>query len=70
MRYKAMETYDFKCRLCGTRWLRYTENNLMCSNSLHGDERHNFDFCKPIKVEPQENIINTPEVKEGQISYQ
>ena len=54
-----METHDFKCRLCATRWLKYTENNIPCSSSLHEDKRHNFDFSKPIKVEPQENVIST-----------
>ncbi len=46
-----METHDFKCRLCATRWLAFTENNIPCSSSLHEDRRHNFDFRKPIKVE-------------------
>ena len=70
MRYSVMETHDFKCRLCATRWLKYTENNIPCSSSLHEDKRHNFDFSKPIKVEPQENVISTPEVQEGKINFQ
>jgi hypothetical protein len=37
---------------------------------LHEDKRHNFDFSKPIKVEPQENVISTPEVQEGKINFQ
>ena len=60
-----METHDFKCRLCATRWLKYTENNIPCSSSLHEDKRHNFDFSKPIKVEPQENIIICQKCKKG-----
>ena len=70
MKYSVMETHDFKCRLCATRWLKYTENNIPCSSSLHEDKRHNFDFSKPIKVEPQENVISTPEVQEGKINFQ
>ena len=70
MRYSVMETHDFTCRLCATRWLKYTENNIPCSSSLHEDKRHNFDFSKPIKVEPLENVTSTPEVQEGKINFQ
>jgi len=70
MRYTIMETHDFKCRLCATRWLAFTENNIPCSSSLHEDRRHNFDFGKPIKVEPQEKQTRTTEVQEGKITYQ
>jgi hypothetical protein len=45
-----METHDFKCCLCATRWLKYTENNIPSSSSLHYGRRHNFDFGKSIKV--------------------
>ena len=65
-----METHDFKCHLCASRWLKYIENNIPCTGSLHEDKRHDFDFSKPIKVEPQVNLIGTPEVKEGKVSFQ
>lgn len=48
-----MEKHDFKCRICASRWLKFTENNIPCNGPLHEDKRHNFDFSKPIKVEPQ-----------------
>ena len=50
-----METHDFKCRLCATRWLAYTENNIPSSSSLHYGRRHNFDFGKSIKVARRKN---------------
>ena len=65
-----METHDFKCRLCDTKWLNYVENNTPCPSLSQEDGRHNFDFSKPIKVEPQENVISTPEVQEGKINFQ
>ena len=65
MRYSVMETHDFKCRLCATRWLKYTENNIPCSSSLHEDKRHKFDFSKPIKVDPLEKQTGIPEVQES-----
>ena len=50
---------------------KYTKNNIPCSSSLHEDKRHNFDFSKPIKVGLiQENVISTPEVQEGKVSFE
>ena len=49
-----METHDFKFRLCGTKWLNYVENNTPCPSLSQEDGRHNFDFSKPIKVDPLE----------------
>ncbi len=65
-----MKTHDFKCHLCGTRWLAYTENNVPCSSSLHVDKRHNFDFSKPIKIDPPKKPSGTPEVNEGKVTFQ
>jgi hypothetical protein len=65
-----METHDFTCRLCATRWLAYTENNIACSSSFQDDGRHNFDFGKPIKIEPQEKQTSTPQVQEGKITFE
>jgi len=65
-----METHDFKCRLCSTRWLAYSEDNIPCSSSLHEDRRHNFDFGEPIKIEPQEKQPSMAEVHEGKITFQ
>ena len=55
-----METHDFKCRLCGTKWLNYVENNTPCPNLSQEDGRHNFDFSKPIKVDPLEKQTGIP----------
>ena len=60
-----METHDFKCRLCGTKWLNYVENNTPCPSPSQEDGRHNFDFSKPIKVDPPEKQSGTPEVQES-----
>ncbi|MGA9928574.1 MAG: hypothetical protein WBP96_08190 [Nitrososphaeraceae archaeon] len=65
MRYNIMETHDFKCRLCGTKWLNYVENNTPCPSLSQEDGRHNFDFSKPIKVDPLEKQSGTPEVQES-----
>jgi hypothetical protein len=60
-----METHDFKCRLCSTKWLNYVENNTPCPSPSQEDGRHNFDFSKPIKVDPLEKQTGTPEVQES-----
>jgi hypothetical protein len=52
MRYSVGETRDFKCKLCGMKWLSYIENNVPCGNvSEDQDGSHNFDFSKPIKID-------------------
>jgi hypothetical protein len=70
MKDRVMETRDFKCRLCGTKWLDYTKSNIPCSSSLYEYQIHNFDFSKPIKLEPKEILISTPEVQQGKITFQ
>jgi hypothetical protein len=56
MRYSIGETRDFKCKSCGMNWLHYVENNDPCvSPSMNQDGCHDFDFGKPIKVEPADN---------------
>jgi hypothetical protein len=64
-----METHDFKCRLCGTKWLNYVENNTPCPSLSQEDGRHNFDFSKPIKVDPLEKQTGIPGARE-QITFQ
>jgi hypothetical protein len=55
MRYSVGETRDFKCKLCGMKWLSYIENNDPCGNvSEDKDGTHNFDFSKPIKTDTDE----------------
>lgn len=55
MRYSVGETRDFKCKLCGMKWLSYIENNDPCGNvSEDKDGTHNFDFSKPIKIDTDE----------------
>ena len=55
MRYSVGETRDFKCKLCGMKWLSYIENNDPCGNvSEDQDGTHNFDFSKPIKIDTNE----------------
>jgi hypothetical protein len=55
MRYSVGETRDFKCKLCGMKWLSYIENNDPCGNvSEDQDGTHNFDFSKPIKIDTDE----------------
>jgi hypothetical protein len=55
MRYSVGETRDFKCKLCGMKWLSYIENNNPCGNvSEDQDGTHNFDFSKPIKIDTDE----------------
>jgi hypothetical protein len=52
MRYSVGETRDFKCKLCGMKWLSYIENNDPCGNvSEDQDGSHNFDFSKPIEID-------------------
>ena len=68
MKYNERGIRDLKCRLCATRWLKYTENKNLCSNSSLDDVRHNFDFGKPIRVDVQESessgsVIQVPEGK-------
>jgi hypothetical protein len=70
MKDRVEETRDFKCRVCGTRMLDYAESNIPCSSSLYEYQIHNFDFSKPIKLEPKEILISTPEVQEGKITFQ
>jgi hypothetical protein len=70
MKDRVQETRDFKCRVCGTRWLDYAESNIPCSISLYEYQIHNFDFSKPIKLEPKEILISTPEVQVGKITFQ
>jgi hypothetical protein len=70
MKDRVEETRDFKCRVCGRRWLGYAESNIPCSSSLYEYQIHNFDFSKPIKLEPKEILISTPEVQVGKITFQ
>lgn len=72
MKYNKAEIRDFKCRLCVTRWLEYIENKNPCSNSFLEDGRHNFDFGKPIRVDPQGSEANKSDgkVHEGKIIFQ
>jgi hypothetical protein len=64
MRYSVGETRDFKCRSCGMKWLSYIENNSPCPNvSEDEDGSHNFDFSKPIKVDPEEKDSSTTSTK-------
>ena len=63
MKYNKAEIRDFKCRLCGTTWLKYIENKNPCSNSFLDDGGHNLDFGKPIRVDPQGSKANTSDGK-------
>lgn len=51
----AMERHEFKCRVCNIRWLMFVRTNSLCTNPSVGNGVHNFDFRKPIKIDPQEN---------------
>jgi len=62
----AMERHDFKCRVCNIRWSMFVRTNSLCTNPSVGDGVHNFDFRKPIKIDPQENPADILEVQEGQ----
>jgi hypothetical protein len=72
MKYNKMETRDFKCRLCGTTWLKFIENKKQCPNSILQDGRHNFDFGKPINVNSQGKQLNPSdnEGTAGKITFQ
>ncbi len=70
MKYTKIEVHDFKCRVCGTKWSSYIENNNRCPNVSQEDGRHNFDFGKPIKINPSNKQPGTLEVQEGKITFQ
>jgi hypothetical protein len=60
MRYIAGEARDFKCKLCGMKWLSYIENNDPCGIvSEDQDGSHNFDFSKPIKIDSDDKDSTT-----------
>ena len=73
MKYIKEEARDFKCRLCGDNWLNYIENRKQCNNSDLEDGRHNFDFGKPLRKDPEASESSGPAEKvhrEGKIIFQ
>lgn len=73
MKYIKEEARDFKCRLCGANWLNIIENRKQCNNSDLEDGRHNFDFGKPIRKDPEASESSGPVEKvhrEGKIIFQ
>ena len=72
MRYSSGEARDFKCKLCGMKWLSYIENNDPCGIvSEDQDGSHNFDFSKPIKIDTDDkdsaSSINAEDQQRAQV---
>ena len=66
------EIRDFKCRLCGTTWVKYIENMHPCGSSFLQNGRHNFDFGKPVRVDSHGREVSTSDdkVHEGKVIFQ